>query len=151
MIPVAPAAFASLIAPSTAFVAPVENCSSRIIATSRPGTIDQVTSGRSNWRRVIVTSKSAVPSRPIVSVTGSPSGPRTRETTSSTVWPSVFQPSTEMMRSPRRSSDSSAGVLGMIELTVGAPPSSVSVLIWTPMPTNVPDSDWSAAGPRRRS
>ena len=104
-----------------------------------------MTSGRSNWRRVIVTSKSAVPSRPIVSVTGSPSGPRTRDTTSSTVWPSVVQPSTEMIRSPRWRSDSSAGVLGMIELTIGGPPSSCSVLIWTPMPTNVPDSDWSAA------
>ena len=60
MILVAPADLASLIAPSTALVAPVANCSSRIIATSsRPGTIDHVTSGRSNWRRVIVTSKSA--------------------------------------------------------------------------------------------
>ena len=84
MIFFAPAALASLIAPSTAFVAPVENCSSRIIATSVPGTIAQVTSGRSNWRRVIVTSKSAWPSRPMVSVTASPSGPRTREMISST-------------------------------------------------------------------
>ena len=92
---------------------------------------------------MIVTSKSATPSRPMVSVTGSPSGPRTRDTISSIVSPAVFHPSTAMIRSLRRSSDSDAGVLGMIELMTG-PPSSSSPT-WTPMPTNVPLSDWSIA------
>ena len=78
-----PAPSPRLIAALSASVAPVANWSRRIIATVRPGTIAQLTSGRSNLRRVIVTSKSAPPSRPTVSVTCSPSGPRTRDTTSS--------------------------------------------------------------------
>ena len=107
------------------------------------GTMAQLTSGRSNLRRVIVTSKSAVPSRPMVTTTCSPSGPRTRETVSSTVSPSVLLPLTAWIWSPRLRPASSAGVPGKTVPIVMLLASSS--LTWTPMPTNEPDSDWSAA------
>ena len=145
MIFFAPAALASVIAPLTASVAPVANCSSRIIAMSVPGTIAQDTSGRSNWRRVIVTSKSALPSRPIVSVTSSPSGPRTRETVSSRVSPSVVLPSTAMITSPRWRPASSAGVFGSIERISDRLPLVGLVDLDADADELAADSDWSTA------
>ena len=113
MSAVAPAAFAWVIASWMAFVDPVANCSSRIMAMFRPGTIVQLTSGRSNLRRTIVTSKSATPVRPIVSVTGWPSGPRTWATIWSTVSPAVVcAVRRALIQSPRRSPAASAGVSG---------------------------------------
>ncbi len=143
MMAVAPSPVAPLMAASTPSVAPVANWSSRMNATLRPGTIAQLTSGRSNCLRVMATSNGLPSPRWIDSVTGSPSGPRTRDTTSSMVSPSVVLPSTATIRSPRRSPASSAGVPGMIERMIGPLDSSSSS--WTPMPTNVPDSDWSTA------
>ena len=113
------------------------------MATLRPGTIAQLTSGRSNCLRTILTSNGSPLPRWMVRVTASPSGPRTRDTTSSIDWPVVDVPSTLTILSPRLRPASSAGVPGMIERMIGPFVSSESS--WTPMPTNVPDSDWSTA------
>ena len=109
-----------------------------------PGTIAQLTSGRSNSRRVIVTSKSslavAADREDDVLALGAADA---ADGLVDRLALGGLAVDGDLIRSPRWRPASSAGVFGnTVEIEIA--PSSPS-LTWTPMPTNEPDSDWSAA------